>query len=152
MGDIAAPPESVNTATLLVYVLLAVNAVRTLAAIIAKDTLVDSYLKSKNLDPKTASTILRDGAPAYVAISIISLVIFGVIMVVLALQFRRGKNWARIVAAVLAALGTLGGLLSFSQPGPTWYKLLGVLAGLVSLAIIVFLFRPDSNRFFRAIP
>lgn len=145
-------PAAVRTAATLVYVLLAVNAIRTLAAIVAKDSLVDAWLEDQGIDPDSSSVVLRDGAPAYVAIAIISLVVFGVLMVVLAQQFLRGKKWARIVATILAVLGVLGGVLSFAQPAPIWYQLLGVLAAVVSAAIIYFLYRPESNAFFQTAP
>lgn len=144
-------PSSVRTAQMIVYALVALSVIRTIAAIAAKDTLVDYFVESRDADPGSeyGQRVVAEGAPAFVPIAIISLVIFGGLLLLLAYFFSQGKSWARIVAVVVCVLGALGGLLSLFQPAPIWYQLLGVLAGLLSIAVIVFLFRPDSNEFFR---
>jgi hypothetical protein len=82
--------------------------------------------------------------------------VFGIIVLVfyvfLAFQVRNGKSWARIVTWVIAGLGILGGLLSFSQPDPPLSRVLGVLVGLIDVAVVILLALRDSNRFFRPGP
>lgn len=140
------PPSSVRTAALLVYALVALMAIRTLLTILFKDDLIEAYATDRNINV----TLAEDGAPAYTAIAIGSLIIFGGLLLLCAVYFSKGANWARIVATVFAALSVIGSLLVFVQPAPTWYKLLGILSGLIALGIIVMLYRPDANQFFRA--
>jgi hypothetical protein len=82
--------------------------------------------------------------------------VFGVVVLVfyvfLAFQVRKGTNWARIVTWVIAGLGILGALLSFGQPDPPLSRVLGVIVGLIDVAVVILLALGDSNRFFRPDP
>ncbi|WP_131103773.1 hypothetical protein [Ornithinimicrobium sufpigmenti] len=69
----------------------------------------------------------------------------------------KGIGWARIGATILGVLGvvvTLLGLLAPALvPGATTEALplvLSVLTGLIALAVVVLLWRPESNAFFSA--
>ncbi len=145
-------PASVQTAKLLAYVLVAIQAIRTLITIIANDTLVDAYLEDQGVDPGGAGDFARDGAPAYTGIAIISLVLFGLLIAALANQFGQGKSWARIVTVIFTGLGGLVGLITLVQPAPAWFVILGLITAAVSFALIVFLFRPDANGYFKNTP
>ena len=142
---------SVRLATLLIYALLALYVLQTILTIAAKDSLIEAYAQDQGIDmnSEVGRTLAEDGAPAYTAIAIGSLIIFGGLLLLCAVFIARRANWARIVATVLAALNVLGMLLTFAQPSPGWYKVGTILAGLISLAIIVLLYRSDSNEFFR---
>lgn len=139
-------PSSVRTAALLVYGIVAVGVIRVIAAIVAEDSLVDAYVDSQQ--GSAAGELAREGAPAFLATAVIGLVIFGALMLLLAYFFTKGKNWARITAIVICALGVLGGLVSLLQPAPLWYQLLGVVSGLLSLGVIVMLLRGDARAFY----
>jgi glucose-6-phosphate-specific signal transduction histidine kinase len=138
-------PSSVRTAALLVYALVGLAVIRTIIAIVAEDTLIDAYVESG--DSSVNTEFARDAAPAYIPIAIGSLVIFGGLMLLTAYFFTKGKSWARITAIVICVLGVLVGLVSFLQPAPVWYQLLGVLSGLLSLGVIVMLLRADARAF-----
>jgi len=135
----------------IMYGLIAVLVLQTILAIIAKDTLIESYAKTRNLDVSREidRTLAESGAPAYVAIALGSLVIFGGLLALCAVFLARGANWARIVATVIAALNVLGLVGVFVQPAPAWYKILGVLSGLLGLGLLVLLYRSDASAFFR---
>jgi hypothetical protein len=79
-------------------------------------------------------------------------IVFIVLYVLLALQVRKGRNWARIVTWVLAALGVLNALGSLAQPQPGFSRVVGLIAGLIDVAIIVFLLQRPSNEYFRRTP
>jgi hypothetical protein len=144
-------PPSVRTATLLIYGLIGLYVLQTILSIAGKDSLIDAYAEEQGIDTNSdfGRAVAEEGAPAYVAIAIGSLIIFGGLLVLCAVFINRRANWARIVVTILAALNILGMLLAFVQPSPWWYKLASILAGLVSIAIIVFLYRSDANAFFR---
>ena len=147
------PAPSVRIATLLIYGLLAVTALRTLLALVAHDALLDAFADSRGIDRSTDFGKLRveSAAPAYNTIAVFSLVFFGALLLLTAYFVNRGARWARIVGTVVAALNVLNLVLAFAQPAPIWYKLLGVAAGLLALGILVFLYRPDANAFFRRV-
>lgn len=147
----AAPPPSVRIATLLIYGLVAVAALRTLLALVAHDALLDAFANSRGIDRTTELGRLRveSAAPAYNTIAVFSLVVFGALLLLTAYYVSRGARWARIVGTVVAALNVLNLVLAFAQPAPVWYQLLGAVAGLLAVGILVFLYRPDANAFFR---
>jgi len=74
--------------------------------------------------------------------------VFAVLYVLLALQVRKGKNWARIVTWVLAGIGVLSFLASMGNTTLSGAsKAIGVVDGLIDIAIIVLLIM--SNDYFR---
>ena len=141
-------PRSVDLARLLVFVTVGWLAVRTLLAVIFKDKLIDGYLEWSQSD--LPDEVIREGAPNYVAVSLIMLILFGGLLLLCAFKFGSRANWARIVAIVFSALTLLGGLLSFAQKGiPTWYLLTGVVSALIAAGVIWFLVQKDSNAWFK---
>ncbi len=144
-------PPSVRTATLLIYALIGLYVLQTILSIVGKDSLIDAYAEDQGIDMNSdfGQRVVEEGAPAYVPIAIGSLIIFGGLLVLCSVFINRRANWARIVVTILAALNVLGMLLAFVQPSPWWYKLGSILAGLISIAIIVFLYRSDANAYFR---
>lgn len=145
------PPPSVRTATLLMYGLLAVIVVRTIVTLAAHDALLDAFATDRGYDRDTqfGQLATENGAPAYTAIALISLVLFGGLLLLAALFVPKAAGWARIVATVIAAFNLLGLAVVVAQPAPVWYKLLGIAAGLLALGIAVLLYRSDANAFFR---
>ncbi|KQZ67253.1 hypothetical protein [Nocardioides sp. Root151] len=140
-------PPSVSLGQKLIYGLVGFMVLRTLLTIVLKDDIIDHYLAARN--SSLPREVAEDGAPAYVAISIISLVIFGGLLAFSAYMFKSGAGWARIVAVVMAVLTVIGGLSAFAQDAPGWFVILNVLAALIALAVIVVLFRPDASEWFR---
>jgi len=59
-----------------------------------------------------------------------------------------GKSWARIVAAVLFALNTLGLLSAVARPNAAGTKIFDVLGWIVGLSVTVFLWRRDSSEYY----
>jgi hypothetical protein len=92
---------------------------------------------------------LDDALNAAIAIGVVIGLIYIVLYVLLALQVGKGKNWARIVTWVLAALGVIGALSAFAQPEPATSRVLTLIGGLIDLAIIIFLAQRPSNEYFR---
>lgn len=147
----ATSSPSVRTATLLMYGLLAVIVLRALLTILAHDALLDAFADSRDLDRSSdyGKQAVESAAPKYTAIALASLVVFGGLLLLATVFVRRGARWARVVATVIAALNLLGTVVAFAQPAPLWYKLLGIAAGVLALGILVLLYRPDANAFFR---
>ncbi|GAB3255610.1 hypothetical protein GCM10027562_17440 [Arthrobacter pigmenti] len=83
---------------------------------------------------------------AFVAIAATSAVIIGIIGVavylLIAFMVRKGKNWARITATVLAVLSL------FSLIGGGFLQIIIVLLG---VAAVVLLFTPKGSNYFNAV-
>lgn len=70
----------------------------------------------------------------------------------------KGIGWARIVATILGVLGVLVTLLGLvgsalvpgAAAGGALSTVLSILTGIIALAVVVLLWRPDSSAFFAA--
>lgn len=71
------------------------------------------------------------------------------VQLILAYLMRGGRNWARIVPAVLGGLGLVSGLYGLSSVAGL-QLLLSLLNGVVLLAALVTMFLPGANPWFRA--
>ena len=60
----------------------------------------------------------------------------------------RGRNWARIVAAILFGLNTLGLLSAVARPNASGTKIFDGLGWLVGLGATYYLWRKDSSEYF----
>jgi hypothetical protein len=141
-------PKAVDTAYLLWLIAAGISVVANLLGFVTQQAIVDQYVADSGLPPEIAES----AAPGYGSI-IFSLVIVA-LWVVVVLQMRKGANWARIVLTVLGALSVLGTvvgvsvLLSIGFLGVV-QALLGLAGAVVIVGAIVFMFKPESSRFFK---
>jgi hypothetical protein len=136
-------PPTVQNAVRLMLLRSAVGVVSLIVLFATKDDLKKRILaKTPDATNGTVNAALTVAA------------VFGILVLVfyvfLAFQVREGANWARIVTWVIAGLGILGALLGFGQPDPPLSRILGVIVGVIDVAVVVLLAAGDSNRFFRA--
>lgn len=144
----AAPPPVLN-AVRLMFVSAALGVLGLIVLLATKDTLKEEILKH-NRD--FSAHKLDDAVNLAVAVGIVVGLIFIVLYVLIALQVRNGKNWARIVTWILAGLGVLSALTSLTQPEPALSRALTLVGGVIDLAIIVLLAQRPSNQYFRSAP
>ena len=102
---------------------------------------------------------IRDKNPGYsaskldsvvntaITIGVVIGIVILVLYVLLALQVRKGKNWARIITWVLAGLGVLSGLASLAQTQTPFQRVTTLIGAVIDLAIIILLAR--ANDYFR---
>jgi UDP-N-acetylmuramyl pentapeptide phosphotransferase/UDP-N-acetylglucosamine-1-phosphate transferase len=139
-------PSSVLNAVRLMFVGAALAVVAVIVAISTKST-IKSKIAAKN--PDFDSQKLNTAVNATIGI----IVVFGIIVIVLfvwlALQVRKGKNWARIVTWVLSGFGILGALGSLAQNVAAGSRAVSLVSGLLDLAIVVLLMQKTSNAFFK---
>lgn len=159
--DSAAParavPSSVSTATSL----LCAKALLALAGIAVGVASGDEVSAAVAEDPATAGMaglVTSIG----VAVGVVGGLVAAGLWVLCAVFVRKGAGWARILATVLAGLSILSGLLGVlglvvaaavpetGVPTSTLTVVLTVLGVVVSAAVVVALFHPASNAFFRA--
>ncbi len=140
----AVDPAPVRTAVNLMFARAAFTVLGFLVSLTQQDALRTAVRKaSPNVDVDAAVTTA-------LTVSIVLGVIFVVLYILLALQVRKGRNWARIVTWVVAGLAVLGGLASLAGTGTAIGKVLAVVVLVLDIAIIVLLARPAASVYFRA--
>ncbi|HET9187706.1 MAG TPA: hypothetical protein VFN80_07120 [Acidothermaceae bacterium] len=139
-------PSSVVNATRLMFVSAALGVIGLIVLLASKNSLRDQVAKKNpEYDAHKLDTVVN----AAVAVGIVLGVIFIVLYVLLALQVQKGKNWARIVTWVLAAIGVLSALASLAQTNTGGSRATGLIGGVIDLAIIILLAQKASNDYFR---
>jgi len=126
---------------------VAIGILGAIVSFASSSSIKDAIRRSNpNLTPDQVNSAYAVG----VGIAIFFGLVFAVLYILLAIQVRKGKNWARIVVWVLAGLGVLSGLLGLAAPTIGLDRLFGILQLLVDAGIIVLLALKPSNDYFRA--
>lgn len=128
--------------------------VNTILTFVMKDSLIESWVDAnpgwKKFYDEGGVEAVQGNAPAFGAIAIVGLLVFGLIWIGLAFVLQRGANWARIVLSVLAVLSIASSLLSFVRGGmPALFLVIAALTVVATVALLVFLWRPDSSAFLK---
>lgn len=76
--------------------------------------------------------------------------VYLVLYVLLAVQVRAGRQWARVVTWVLAGFGVFGLLFSFVSSAVPLSRAISIASGLLDIAIIVLLALRASSAYFAA--
>jgi hypothetical protein len=139
-------PSSVANATRLMIVSAALGVIGIVILVATKSRLRTAIAKK---DPSFDAQKPTTAVNAAVVIGAVFGVIFIVLFVVLALQVRKGKNWARIVTWVITGLGVLSALGSSAQAAAAISRIATVIGGVLDVAIIVLLVQRSSNAYFR---
>jgi hypothetical protein len=143
----ANPPNEVVRAVQLMFVRVALGVLNALLAFASADAIKDSIREN---DPSLTPEQVDSAFAVAIGITVFFGLVFAALYVLLAIQVRKGKNWARIVTWVLAGLGVLGGLLGLLGTGTGLEKVLAVIVLLVDLAIIFLLATKPANQYFAA--
>ena len=139
-------PSSVRNAVNAMFARAALAALGIVIALASKNQLKRDILKrNKQADSARLDSLVNSALTAAIVVA----VVFTVLYVLLALQVRKGKNWARVVAIVLACLGVLGTIASLFQAAPAISHAVNIIDGLLDVAIIVLLVRSSSEDFYR---
>ena len=96
-----------------------------------------------------SDTRINDLVNAAITVGIVIAVVLIVLYVLLALQVRKGKNWARIVTWVFAGLGVFGNISNLIQPGSALTKVTAAIGLVIDIGIIVLLASSRSHPYFR---
>jgi hypothetical protein len=150
-SELRAPtrPKSVDTAYMLWLIAAGVGILGSLisfvlAGDIARETAAALGVSGVAAEPNYGATIFG--------------LVLQVVWILVVMQMRKGANWARIVLTVLGGLSIIGNLLSLVAIGLLFsLGFLGVISALfvvVSLVTIIgaiiFMFKSDSNYYFKA--
>jgi len=142
-----APPKEVVWATQLMFLRVAIGLISAIVAFASGDSIKDEIRRSS---PNFTQDQIDSAYNLVVGLAIFFGLIFAVLYILLAIQVRKGKNWARIVTWVLAGLGVLSGLFGLAGPGTGLDMLISLLLLVVDAAIIVLLLLRPSNEYFAA--
>lgn len=138
-------PRSVDMAVNLIWAAVALSVVSTILAFIQIDDAVDAALESD-----TTGTLTEDAArTATIAFIIIFLAIGVGIYALLAIFIGKGRNWARIVFTVLAAIFLLLGIFGLAGDQSAISLVVGVVQIALTAATLWFLWQKDSSAWFQ---
>lgn len=151
-------PQSVSLAQKLMYGGAAVTLVSGLLGMFGdRDALRERTREQleatgQTVDDATLDSALQIGLVTGVGVMVVSVVIW----LLMGWLNGRGVGWARIVATVLGVLGVLSTVVGLAGtaivPGGAAGGGLGlalsVVSGLIALAVVILLWRPDANAFF----
>ena len=147
-GAAGPPPPSVDNAVKLMLARAAIGVLSLLVLLTTKGSLKNQILQA---NPSFDPARIDSAATVAITVGIVIGLIFIGLYVLLAMQVRKGKSWARIVTWILAGLAVLSGLAAFGQPVPMFSRLLGFVTLVIDVAVIVLLaLRPSSEYFRRA--
>ncbi len=139
-------PPSIQTAVKLMYAGAALSAVGFIVGLATIGSLKQDIINAST-KPLTASQL-----HAAEAFGVATIVVLGLIGIGLWLWMARangaGKSWARVVAAVLFGLNTLGLLSAVARPNAFGTKIFDILGWLVGLGATIFLWRRDASDYF----
>lgn len=139
-------PVEVDWATILLLVTAVLGVITTIIQLADKSGTIRAI---RDAQPKWSDAKVQDAYRTGRWLSIVLGGVFFVLYVLLVLQLRKGRNWARIVVTVLLGLGVISGLSSVSQPATAANKTLGVLGLIIDIAVLVLLYLKPSAAYFR---
>lgn len=154
-----AAPSDVQTAFKLLMASIAVSVVASVCSLIAAPEVLDATLSQTQLPPGMTAEDLRGASQVFVFIGVGFSVVILALYLLFSLQMRKGKNWARITLTVLVVIGVIFLVLGFGSLGVQFsastVSAIGtvgnMLATLLSIAAVFFMFRPSANEYFRQV-
>jgi hypothetical protein len=144
--DPRSAPSTVQNAVRLMFLLAALGLIGIIVVFAEKDAL-RTAIRDANSGYDT--TQIDNALNTAIAVGAVIGVILIVLYVLLALQVRKGKNWARIVTWVLAGLGVLGAFSNLAQPQAAITKVIAGIELVLYIVLIVLLAMKPSNEYFR---
>lgn len=143
-------PQPVDLAVKLIWVMIALSVVSALVTFVSLDSIVDQALEDAGVSEDLTADTVRSGA---VVGAVIGLVISVGLYALLAVFIGKGANWARITYTVLAGLGLLFSLISFTtgtaMSGPVLLMLISLVSLVLTVAVLWLLWRPESSAWFK---
>lgn len=144
--DPRSAPSTVQNAVRLMFALVALSVISLIVVFADKNSLRNAI---EDHNPSFDSSKVDSAVNTAVAVGAVIGIILIVLYVLLALQVRKGKNWARIVTWVLSGLGALGSVSNLAQPEATLTKIVAVIELVIDIVLIVLLALRPSNDYFR---
>ncbi|MGD8148982.1 hypothetical protein [Ornithinimicrobium sp. Y1694] len=155
-----AKPQSIRLAELLMYAGAVVTLIGGLAGLFGdRDAIREAVRTQLEATGQTVTAADLDTAVSFslVTTGVLALVFAG-LWVLMARLNAKGIGWARIVATILGAIGIINtvmavvasGLMPGTAAGGVIGLILQLITGAIAVAVLVLLWRQDSNSFFAA--
>ena len=132
-------PSSVTRALYAQGALVLVCAVATVATFALGDELVQTWTERAGVSKP----------PSFAPVALVAFVVYALLAWVLSALFRDGNNWARLSLGALAVFTLLLMVVVFRHDPPLVFQLVAAVALLVDLALLVFLFHPETSAYLR---
>lgn len=139
-------PQPVRNAVFMMYAGAAISLVSLVVSLTTTGSLKGAI---RSHYPHYTTTQVNHLYNQIIAAAIVSAVIGIALWLFMAWANGKGMSWARIVSCVLFAFNTIGLIAFFRQPETALSLVFEVLVWLAGLGAIWFLWRPESNAFFR---
>jgi hypothetical protein len=140
-------PAPVIHAVTLMYVGIAVGVFHALSYILTAASTKAAYGRAH---PLLSAHKVTTGAHVLVIGGVVSALVGSALFAWMALECRRGKNWARITGTVFFAIGVLGALAGLRMAEAPLVKVWPFVTVLVGLAAVMLLWRRSSTNYFNA--
>ena len=139
-------PSTVVNAVRLMFASVVLGVIGLIVLFTTKDQLRKAIRDSDtDADPKQINDAVNIGLAIGAVIAIVLIVLY----VLLALQVRKGKQWARVVTWILAGIGVLGAVSNLARPDTGLGRIVGVVQLVIYVGIIVLLVLKPSTDYFR---
>lgn len=146
VAPIGPAPKAVANAAMLMLVGAGVGLIGIILSYADKSALRKAIIKKNpTFDTAKVNTAVNAGLASATVVGVIVLLLY----VWLSRQLLKGKNWARIVTWIIAALGLLAALTAVGTTVPALTRVFDLIAGVIDIAIIALLLQKPSNAFFR---
>ena len=143
-----AQPPSIQTAVKLMYAGAVLSALSFIIGLATIGSLKQAIIKAST-KPLTATQLHTAEVVGVATIIVLGLIGIG-LWIWMARANGAGKSWARIVAAVLFGLNTLGLLSAVARPNAIGTKIFEIVGWIVGLGATIYLWRRDSSEYFAA--
>jgi hypothetical protein len=141
------PPAEVIRATLIMFVQAALGLIGLIINFADSGGVKDSIRDS---DSSLTQAQIDSAYTVGLVFALIIGLVFAALYVLLALQMRKGKNWARIVTLVIAGLSILFGLIGLGASVPALSRVISIIGLLLNIAIFVLLMLRPAREYFAA--
>ena len=133
-------PGSVTVVIWLLWALVALTGLSALLSVVFKDDLVASWASSTSSSGSVEP-------PSFVPVALTLFLVLALLAGVLVMLFREGLNWARIALTGLVVLMAVSTLARLRVHAPTLFQLLSVVALVLDVTTVAFLWHKDTRAF-----
>jgi hypothetical protein len=145
-------PKAVDTAFQLSLASTAVGAVSTLVTMLFDSAWLHQTVRQTMSDSGLRATAREvEGMTSMFQIAIgLGVVVFVGVFVLFAVKMRAGRNWARVVITVFAGFSGVSFLSGLATAGADLTLMWSLADAACSIAAVIYMFRPESTRYFMA--
>lgn len=138
-------PRSVTNAVGLMFLIAALSAFSLIFLLADRSAVKDAISRH---DHSLSNAEINDRTSTAVVTGVVIGIILLVLFVLLALQVRKGKNWARIVTWIFSGLAVIGAVVNIFSPNPFLAKIISAINVAAYLGVIIFLAAGASSAYF----